>query len=41
MDACKLRRDTQGRRGGGVTLCVRGFVSCVELKDGDDVAECL
>lgn len=39
MDGCKLlRRDMQGRRGVGVTLYIRDYFSCVELKDSDDEA---
>lgn len=42
MDGCKLlRRDMQGRRGVGVTLYIRDYFSCVELKDSDDEAMCL
>ncbi|GAB0203473.1 hypothetical protein GRJ2_002812900 [Grus japonensis] len=41
MDGYKLfRRDRQGRRGGGVALCV-GCFDCLELDDGDDRVECL
>ncbi|GAB0178011.1 hypothetical protein GRJ2_000266400 [Grus japonensis] len=36
-----LRRDRQGRRGGGVSLYVRECLDCLELNDGDDRVECL
>ncbi|GAB0177331.1 mitochondrial enolase superfamily member 1 [Grus japonensis] len=39
MDGYKLfRRDRQGRRGGGLALCVR---ENLELDDGDDRVECI
>lgn len=42
MDGYKLlRRDMQGRRDGGMALYIREYFNCVELKDGDDKAECL
>jgi len=42
MDGYKLfRRDRQGKRGGGVALCVRECFSCIELDDCDDKVECL
>lgn len=34
-------RGMQRRRGGGVTLYIREYFSCVALKDSDDKAECL
>lgn len=36
-----LRRDMQGRRGGGMPLYIREYFNCVELKDSDGKAECL
>lgn len=42
MDGYKLfRRDRQGRRGGGIALCVRECFDCLEFNDGDDRVECL
>lgn len=40
-DGCKhLRRDRQGRRGGGVALYIRECSVCMELRNSDDEVEC-
>jgi len=36
-----LRRDRQGRRGGGVALYVRDCFNCLELNEGDNRVHCL
>ncbi|PKU29317.1 mitochondrial fission process protein 1 [Limosa lapponica baueri] len=36
-----LRRNRQGRRGGGVALYIRECFDCVELDSSDDKVECL
>jgi len=42
VDGYKLfRRDRQGRRCGGVVLCVMECFDCLELNDCDDKVECL
>lgn len=42
MDVYKLvRRDRQGREGGGVNLYVRMCYECLELNDSDNMFECL
>lgn len=42
MDGSKLlRRDRQGKTGGGVALCVRKGLNCLELNNDDDRVECL
>ena len=42
MDDYKLfRRDRQGRRGGGVPLCIRECSDVVELGSGNDKVESL
>ena len=42
MGGCKLfRRGGQGRRGGGVALCVREGFAGLEPNDGDNGVECL
>lgn len=37
----KPSRDGQGRRGGGVTLCIRGALNTIELTVDNDKVECL
>jgi len=42
MGGYKLfRKDRQGKRSGGVALCVRDCFDCIELEDCDDKVECL
>ncbi|PKU47346.1 adaptin ear-binding coat-associated protein 1 [Limosa lapponica baueri] len=42
MDCYKLfGRDRQGRRGGGVALCIRECFDCIELDSCDDKVGCL
>jgi len=36
-----FRRDRQGRRCGGVALCLRECLDCLELDDDDDKLDCL
>lgn len=37
VDGCKVfRRNRQGRRGGGIALCVRECFDCLELDSGDE-----
>ncbi|PKU40561.1 adaptin ear-binding coat-associated protein 1 [Limosa lapponica baueri] len=36
-----FRRDRQGRRGGGVAVCVRDIFECLEVNNGNDSVECL
>lgn len=37
MNGCDFfRRNWQGRRDGGVALCVRKCLDCLELNDGGD-----
>lgn len=37
VDGYKVfRRNRQGRRGGGIALCVRGCFDCLELDSGDE-----
>ncbi|PKU42004.1 mitochondrial fission process protein 1 [Limosa lapponica baueri] len=42
MNGYKLfRRNSQGRRGGGVALYIRECFGCIELDSSDDEVECL
>jgi len=40
-DYSLFRRDRQGRRGGGVALCITECSDCIELNDCDDKVEWL
>ena len=37
--ATNFSKDRQGRKGGGVALCVKKECECMEINDGDDRVE--
>jgi len=39
--ATNFSKDRQGRKGGGVALCVKKDCECMEINDGDDRVESL